>query len=51
MKALLDSDAEMRDLLERVLVTVPSEILHVSVCVVDKRRIRFTRLPLGPRDQ
>jgi predicted nuclease of predicted toxin-antitoxin system len=45
------SDAEMRDLLERVLAEVPPEVLEVSVCVVDKRRIRFTRLPLGRRDQ
>ena len=45
------SDAEMRDLLERVLTQVPSEVLEISVCVVDKERIRFTRLPLGQRDQ
>jgi predicted nuclease of predicted toxin-antitoxin system len=45
------SDAEMRGLLERVLTEIPPEVLEVSVCVVDKRRIRFTRLPLGPRDQ
>jgi predicted nuclease of predicted toxin-antitoxin system len=40
------SDAEMRDLLGRVLTEVPQEILEVSVCVVDKKRIRYTRLPL-----
>jgi predicted nuclease of predicted toxin-antitoxin system len=45
------SDAEMRDLLDRVLAEVPPEVLEVSVCVVDKQRIRFTRLPLGRRDQ
>ena len=41
------SDAEMRDLLERVLAEVPLEALEVSICVVDKQRIRLTRLPLG----
>jgi predicted nuclease of predicted toxin-antitoxin system len=45
------SDAEMRDLLERVLAEVSPEVLGVSVCVVDKQRIRLTRLPLGQRDQ
>jgi predicted nuclease of predicted toxin-antitoxin system len=41
------SDAEMRDLLDRVLREVAPEILETSVCVVDKKRIRYTRLPLG----
>jgi len=41
------SDAEMCDLLNRVLTEVPPDILETSVCVVDKRRIRFTRLPLS----
>ena len=40
------SDAEMRDLLDRVLTEVPPEILETSICVVDRRRIRYTRLPL-----
>lgn len=40
------SDAEMRDLLDRVLAEVPPEILETSVCVVDRKRIRYTRLPL-----
>lgn len=40
------SDAEMCDLLERVLREVPPEVLESSVCVVDKQRIRVTRLPL-----
>ena len=40
------SDAEMRDLLDRVLIEVPPEILESSICVVDRRRIRCTRLPL-----
>lgn len=40
------SDREMCDLLERVLKTVPSEVMQRSVCVVDKLRIRITQLPL-----
>jgi predicted nuclease of predicted toxin-antitoxin system len=40
------SDAEMRGLLNRVLEEVPPEILEISVCVVDRKRIRCTRLPL-----
>lgn len=40
------SDAEMRDLLDRVLAEVPPELLETSICVVDKKRIRHTRLPL-----
>lgn len=40
------SDAEMCDLLDRVLTEVPPEILETSVCVVDRKRIRCTRLPL-----
>lgn len=39
------SEAEMCDLLDRVLSRVPSEVLEVSICVVDKRRVRVTRLP------
>jgi len=42
------SEAEMRTLLERVLLSVGEEILEHSVCVVDKKRIRVTRLPLSP---
>jgi predicted nuclease of predicted toxin-antitoxin system len=45
------SDAEMRDLLDRGLTEVPPEILEPSVCVVDRKRIRFTRLPLRSRDR
>ena len=41
------SDAEMCDLPERVLREVPPEVLERSVSVVDRRRIRVTRLPLG----
>lgn len=40
------SDAEMADLLDRVLTKVPEEVLESAVCVVDKHRIRITRLPL-----
>ena len=40
------SDAEMRELLERVLAQVPPEVLETSICVVDRKRIRYTRLPL-----
>jgi predicted nuclease of predicted toxin-antitoxin system len=42
------SDTEMCDLLERVLKEVAAETLVNSVCVVDKKRIRITRLPLTP---
>ena len=40
------SDVEMYDLLERVLKEVTSEMLEISICVVDKKRIRITQLPL-----
>ena len=40
------SDIEMCDLLERVLKEVSVEVLEKSICVVDKRRIRVTQLPL-----
>ena len=40
------SDAEMCDLLERVLRQVAPDALESSICVVDKKRIRITRLPL-----
>jgi predicted nuclease of predicted toxin-antitoxin system len=43
------SDADMRDLLDRVLTEVPPEILETSICVVDRKRIRYTRLPLQQR--
>jgi predicted nuclease of predicted toxin-antitoxin system len=39
------SDREMCDLLARVLRKVPSETLEGSICVVDRKRIRVTRLP------
>jgi predicted nuclease of predicted toxin-antitoxin system len=41
------SDAEMCDLLERVLASVSPDVLERSICVVDKSRIRITRLPLA----
>ncbi len=40
------SDEEMRELLERVLQTVPPETIEQSICVVDRKRVRITRLPL-----
>ncbi len=42
------SDIEMCDLLETVLRIVSVEILQSSICVVDKKRVRITRLPLQP---
>jgi predicted nuclease of predicted toxin-antitoxin system len=41
------SDSEMCDLLARVLAKVRPEVLEKSLCVVDKRRVRVTRLPVG----
>ncbi len=35
----------MRGLLARVLQKVSPEVLEKSICVVDKKRIRVTRLP------
>ena len=40
------SDQEMRSLLDRVLQEVPEDKLRQSVCVVDKKRVRITPLPL-----
>jgi predicted nuclease of predicted toxin-antitoxin system len=40
------SDQEMRELLERVLLGVPPDVLQRSICVVDKTRMRITRLPV-----
>lgn len=39
------SDSEMCDLLARVLGKVRPETLARSICVVDRKRIRVTRLP------
>jgi predicted nuclease of predicted toxin-antitoxin system len=39
------SDREMCDLLTRVLRNVVPEVLERSICVVDSKRIRVTRLP------
>ena len=43
------SDREMCELLERVLRQTPPEVIEKSICVVDKRRLRITRLPLERR--
>ena len=40
------SDKEMCGLLERVLGEVPATVLNSAMCVVDKKRIRITQLPL-----
>jgi predicted nuclease of predicted toxin-antitoxin system len=40
------SDEEMQDLLKRVLEAVDTEVLERSICVVDRQRMRITRLPL-----
>lgn len=39
------SDSEMCELLARVLQKVAPEVLEKSICVVDRKRIRVTRLP------
>jgi predicted nuclease of predicted toxin-antitoxin system len=43
------TDAEMRALLERVLQEVSVQVLESAICVVDKRRIRITQLPIDQR--
>ncbi len=40
------SEAEMQDLLRRVLRQVSTDVLMSSICVVDRKRIRITRLPI-----
>jgi len=40
------SEEEMRELVERVLETLPGEVIQHSIIVVDKRRIRITHLPI-----
>lgn len=45
------SDLQMCALLDKVLATVPAEILASSICVVDKKRVRVTRLPLDRQPQ
>ena len=40
------SDIEMCQLLERVLNKVSVDALSKSICVVDKKRIRVTKLPI-----
>lgn len=41
------SDSQMCDLLKGLLNKVSSEVIEKSICVVDERRIRIARLPLG----
>ncbi len=41
------SDIEMCNLLDRLLKEVPPTTLKRSICVLDKKRIRITRLPLN----
>lgn len=45
------SESEMRALLHQVLEEVPTEVLERSICVVDRRRLRITRLPLSGSTQ
>jgi predicted nuclease of predicted toxin-antitoxin system len=40
------SEQEMCELLERVLEEVPVRTLERSICVVDKKRIRISHLPI-----
>jgi len=40
------SDEEMRILLKRVLLEISPGDLETSICVVDHKRIRITRLPI-----
>ncbi len=40
------SDAEMEQLLERVLQRIDDTTIKRSICVVDKHRIRIRRLPM-----
>ena len=49
MKFLLDMpDSEMCGLLARACCKkVPPETIEKSICVVDRKRIRVTRLPFG----
>ena len=44
------SDQEMAALLGQVLETVAPDVLARSVCVVDKRHVRITQLPIHGRD-
>lgn len=45
------SESEMRELLERVLTSVDNQVLPKSICVVDKKRVRVTRLPLKGKSE
>lgn len=41
------SEDEMRTLLRRLLEPIEPDVLECAICVVDKTRIRITRLPVG----
>ncbi|MGO9122478.1 MAG: DUF5615 family PIN-like protein [Desulfomonilaceae bacterium] len=43
------SDIQMCELLGKVLDRVPIGTLGASICVIDQKRIRITRLPLQPK--
>ncbi len=45
------SEREMRELLEKVLNSVDNQVLPKSICVVDKKRVRVTRLPLKGKSE
>lgn len=45
------SEREMRELLEKVLTSVDNQLLPKSICVVDKKRVRVTRLPLKGKSE
>ena len=40
------SDFEMCELLNKVLQQITVDVLETSICVVDRKRIRITRLPI-----
>lgn len=42
------SSVEMVALLRRVLEVTPAEALQHSICVVDRQRVRYRRLPITP---
>ncbi|MEZ4707931.1 MAG: DUF5615 family PIN-like protein [Caldilineaceae bacterium] len=41
------SEREMEELLRRVLDSIPADRIQSAICVVDRKRIRVTELPLG----
>lgn len=40
------SDKEMQTLLSQVLAKVQLDVLKTSICVVDKQKLRLTKLPI-----